>query len=382
MTVLELDQRLLGLPGWALDAQTPARYDEQRGSWQVFSYRDVLRVTKEDAKFSQAFGDPGSAELNYRVMWMADGQRHGDLRRLVREPFSRASLRQFEPGIRELTHQLLDAIEAHEGPFDVVAELAGPLPGRVICQIMGVDLAADTRFDAWLAEFVQAAAVHETVVQPDKARFFAELLKAHKQCPQGGLVDQLVAAQQVGVQVDGAPLDDRDIAAYLWGLPAAGKHTTCAGIASMLLILSEWGGWEELRANPGLRDGAIAECLRLCTPFPQVTARAIQAVSIAGHKVQPGEFVTAWFSAANRDPAQFPEPGTFDPWRRSRQHLAFAWGPHRCLGEPLALLEMRIVLDIVLDRWGSLHWKRDLPCGRVPGGLINGVSEAWMSRGK
>ena len=380
MTVMDLDPRLLGLPGWALDARTPVNYDEQRNSWQVFSYQDVLRVTRA-AEFSQAFGDPKSAELNYRVMWMADGQRHDDLRHLVREPFSRVSLHQLEPGIRALTHQLLDAIEAHEGPFDVVAELAVPLPGRVICQIMGVDLADDARFDAWLAEFVQAAAVHQTVVQEDKAQFFAALVEGRKQCPQGGLVDQLVTAQRAGAQVDGAPLDDTDIAAYLWGLVAAGKHTTCAGIASMLLILSEWGGWEELRANPGLRDGAITECLRLVTPFPQVTAQASQAVTIAGHEIQPGDFVTAWFSAGNRDPGQFPDPGTFDPGRRNSQHLAFAWDRHRCLGEPLALLEMRTVLDAVLDRWGSLHWKRDLPYGRVPGGLINGPSEAWMSPG-
>jgi cytochrome P450 len=381
MTVLDLDQRLLGLPGWALDARTPARFDDQRSSWQVFSYRDVRRVTRAGAEFSQAFGDPASAELNYRVMWMADGQRHDDLRHLVREPFSRASLRQLEPGIRELTNQLLDAIEAHGGPFNVVAELAGPLPARVICQILGVDVVADAQFDAWSAEFVQAAAVHQTVVQEDKTRFFADLVEGHRQCPQGGLVDQLVTAQQDGVHVDGAPLDDRDIAAYLWGLAAAGKHTTCAGIASMLLILSEWDGWKELRANPGLRDGAIVECLRLCTPFPQVTARAVQAVRIAGHEVHPGEFVTPWFSAANRDPDQFPEPDTFDPRRRNSQHVAFAQGPHRCLGAPLALLLMRNVLDAVLHRWGSVHWQRDLPYGRVPGGLINCVSEAWMSRG-
>ena len=383
MTTVIPDERLLGLPDLFLDARTPPFFSEERRSWQVFSYDDVVRLARDTSSFSQDFGNPASREPNDRVMWVADGRRHQDLRGLVREPFGRTALRALAPGVRALVDELMDGVESHDGPFEVVRELAAPLPGLVICQIMGLDLAADEQFKAWLAAFAAgSASVHETVVQTDKATFFAGLLAERKRCPQGGLVDQLVAAQQAGYQVDGQPLDDRDLIAYLWGLVAAGTHTTHAAITSTLLLLSEWSGWDALRGDPALRDTAIAECLRLCPPFPSIGALATQAVTFGDAQVQPGEFVTGWLSAGGRDPGQFPDPHAFDPYRRNSHHLAFAWGPHRCLGEPLALLELRAVVDAVLHRWGSLRWERDMPFTRAPLGMFNNVSEAWMSRGR
>lgn len=383
MTAVIPDQRLLGLPDPFLDSETRPFYSEEHRSWQVFSYSHVARLARDTSSFSQDFGNLDSGEPNDRVMWVADGRRHQDLRGLVREPFGRTALSALAPGVRALADELMDGVESHDGPFEVVRELAAHLPGRVICQIMGLDLAADERFKAWLAEFaVGSASVHETVVQTDKAAFFADLLAERKRCPQGGLVDQLVAAQQAGYQVDGQPLDDRDLIAYLWGLVAAGTHTTHAAITSTLLLLSEWGGWDELREDPGLRDAAIAECLRLCPPFPSIGARATQAVEFGDAKVQPGDFVMGWLSSAGRDRGKFPDPHKLDPHRRNGHHPAFAWGPHRCLGEPLALLVLREVVDAVVDRWGSLSWERDMPFGRAPLGMFNSVLEAWMSRGR
>jgi hypothetical protein len=379
MTSVIPDRRLLG--DAPVDADTRPFFDTGRGSWQVFSYDDVARLARDTACFSQAFGNPDSGEPNDGVMWVTDGQRHHDLRHLVREPFSRPALRELAPGIRALVNELMDGAESHGGPFEVVSELAAPLPGQVICQIMGLDLADDELFSAWLAEFATgSAAVHETVVQAGKAAYLGSLLAERKRCPAGGLVDGLVTAQQNGYQVDGQPLDDKDLVAYLWGLVAAGKHTTHAAISTVLLLLSEWGGWDELRSDPGLRDAAIAECLRLCPPFPSIGAVTVQPVTFGDAKIQPGEMVTGWLSSAGRDPGQFTDPHEFDPHRRNSHHAAFAFGPHRCLGEPLALLELRTVVDAVLDRWGSLRWERDMPFARAPLTMFNNVSEAWMSR--
>lgn len=379
MTDRPLDPALIGMPAQLIDSSTTPYNDADKSSWQVFSYEHVLQVVTDAEHFSQAYGDLTPEDPNVRVMWMADGARHRDLRNLVRDPFGSKALSQLEADIQAIVGQLMDAIGRHDGPFDLVSELAWPLPGRVICQIMGTDLAEDKRFDRWLTDFTAAVALHKTPEQADKGEFFAALLAERKQRPQGGLVDELIAAQGDGYTVDGAPLGDLDIVGYLWGLIAAGKETTAAGIANMLLILADWD-WAALRADPELRDGAIAECLRLCSPFPMVVARATAGVKLGPADVAPGEFVTAWLSAANRDPAKFPEPDTFDPRRRSNPHLAFAWGPHRCLGERLALLEMRIVLDAALERWPSLHWERSRPLERTLG-LTNSVRQAWMSPG-
>jgi cytochrome P450 len=381
MTSVMPDQRLLGPPGLPLDAGTPPYYDPDRRSWQVFSYDDVDRLARDAACFSQGFADPASTEPNDNVMWVTDGPRHHDLRRLVRDPFSRTALAGLAPGIRALTDQLMDDIERHGGPFEVVTELAAPLPGQVICQIMGLDLAANKQFGAWLSEFAAgSAAVHETIVQTDKAAFFADLLAERRRCPAGGLVDELIAAQAAGYQVAGQPLSDLDLIGYLWGLVAAGTHTTHAAIASTLLLLAEWGGWDELRADPGLRDGAIAECLRLAPPFPTIGAVATRPVTFGGVEIPAGQMVTGSLWSAGRDPARFPDPGLLDPRRpNTGQHPAFAFGPHRCLGEPLALQELRTVVYAATDRWAWLRWDRELPFGRAPLTMFNNVAVAWMS---
>lgn len=378
------DRVLIGLEPEFLDPSTEPYYDEKRRCWHVFSHEDVARVATDAGSFSQAFGDLTPGDLNGRVMWNADGPRHSDLRHLVREPFSRRRLRDLQPFIRETTGRLLDRVDKHGDPFEVVTALAAPLPGVVICQIMGLALTADEQFDRWLAEFTAASALHQTPEQLDKTRFFTELLAERKRHPGEGLADELIGAQQDGYQVEGKLLDDLDIAGYLWGLVAAGKQTTCAGIADMLLLLAERGAWDELRSEPGLRDTAIAECLRLCPPSPTIAARVRaetgDAVTFGGHQIPPGEVVTGWLSAASRDPVLFPDPDAFRLDRHPNPHLAFGWGPHRCLGEPLAQLEMRAVLDDVVERGWSPRWERTLPYGRVPG-FVNSVSEAWMSRG-
>lgn len=374
------DPRLIGMPAELVDSATRPYYDADTGSWQVFCYEHALQVLTDMDDFSQGYGDLTPDDPNSRMMWLADGARHRDLRNLVRDPFGSKALSHLEAVIRAVVGQLMDAIGRHDGAFELVSELAWPLPGRVICQIMGVDLTEDERFDRWLADFVAAVALHKTPEQADKGEFFAALLAERKQCPQGGLVDQLIAAQRNGYTVNGVPLDDLDIVGYLWGLIAAGKETTAASIASMLLILADSGDWAALRADPELRDGAIAECLRLCSPFPMLTARATADVKLGPADVAAGQFVTAWLSAANRDPSKFPEPSALDPRRHPNPHLAFAWGPHRCLGERLALLEMRAVLDAALERWPSLHWERSRPFERTLG-LTNSVRQAWMSPG-
>lgn len=372
------DQALIGLAPAFLDSATEPYYDSQRASHQVFSHAHVLRLTTDKTCFSQAFGDLTPGDPNSRMMWLADGRRHRDLRNLVRDPFGRQALDQLEPAILAITAQLMDSIECHDGPFEVFTELAAPLPGMVICQIMGIDLAHDKRFDRWLADFVAAAALHQTPEQTDKWAFFADLLAERKRHPQGGLVDALIAAQKDGHTVDGSPLSDADLIGYLWGMVAAGRETTAAAISNMLLILSEWD-WAPLRENPGLRGGAIAECLRLCSPFPMVMARATADVTFGTYQVAAGKFVTGWLSAASRDPAKFPQPDLFDPGRPPGPSPAFAWGPHRCLGERLALLEMRVVLDAALNRWPSLRWDRSRPYRRSIG-ISNRVAEAWMWR--
>ena len=120
---------------------------------------------------------------------------------------------------------------------------------------------------------------------------------------------------------------------------------------------------------------AIEESLRWYPAFPAVPVWAAQSVQFGETEIAPGDAVTGWISSANRDPAVFTQPNVFDIRRSPNPHLTFAKGLHVCLGAPLARLELRLVLDAVLDRLPGLQRRRNMPYTRILG-IVNRVTEA------
>src|ERR1022692_644312 len=368
----------LTLPAQFWEPATPAYFDVERHGWHLFSHADVLRAATDTAIFSQQFGDP-DAHPAHAAMWAADDPRHSDLKMIVADPFKPRVLAHLAPVIREIADDLIDGIvAAGTGRFEAVRAFARPFPSRVICLIMGVDLAEDARFTGWVDEFDSAATITMTPAQPDMVRYLAALLDARRRSPQGGLVDQLIAAQNAGHCVAGERLSDRDMVGYLWGLLAAGFDTTAAGMINTLLFLTEYGHLGELRADRTLLAGAIEESLRWYPPFPGIMVSAKADVSIGGQHVRAGDLVTGWVSSANRDPGVFSEPGTFDIRREPNPHLSFARGAHYCLGASLARLELRIATDAILERLPGLRWDSAQPFLRHLG-IVNRVEEAHFT---
>jgi cytochrome P450 len=370
---------LLSLPPAFWDPHSVPYFDAARGTWHVFSYADVTRVLSDGRAFSQTYGDP-DVHPNWAVMWAADDPRHADLRAIVSEPFTQSVLRGLAPRIEAIVEELIDRIvEAGSGRFEAVGALAKPLATRVICEIMGVDLADDARFARWVDE-ITSTPTFDLPAQPDMVAYFGDLLAERRARPDAGLVDKLIAAQRSGHLIAGQALIDRDLIGYLWGLLAAGSDTTATGLVNMLLFLSHYGHIAQLEADRDLVPGAIEESLRWYPPFPAVMGMANTDVRFGSHPVKAGEMATGWMTAANRDPAEFSDPDSFDISRKPNPHLAFAKGGHHCLGAPLARLELRIALRGVLDRLPGLRWDRDRPFKRTLG-IVNRVEEAHFSFG-
>ncbi|MEU0883697.1 cytochrome P450 [Lentzea sp. NPDC005914] len=362
MTVAHLPAR----PAKFFDPATEAHFDEQLDTWHVFSLADVQRVLSEEEHFSAGFGLTEEtrqlANPVFSGMWAADGQRHRDLRAAVADPFSPRVLSRLEQQIRAIVGELIDELPA-DG-FDVVPRLSRPLPARVICRVLGLDVSAEARMTEWLDDWFGTATSTSTVPQQaDMARFFADELDRQRARPGDGIIAELLDVQETGYLVDGRPMSDGDLVGYCAMLLSAGVDTVDATASNALLFLTEYGFWDSLRADPALLPGAIEETTRWYPVFPGVRRLARGDISLGGQEIRAGQWVTGWLTAANRDPGRYPDPGTFDIRRRTRS-LAFGHGAHHCLGVGLARLELRVLLEEAVRRLPLLRRETTAPLVR------------------
>jgi cytochrome P450 len=216
----------------------------------------------------------------------------------------------------------------------------------------------------WLDEWYETAVSTSTVpLQADMAQFFTEELDRHRAEPRDGLIDELIAVQATGYQVDGRPMSDWDLVGYCAMLLSAGIHSTAASISNALLFLTEHGCWDELRADPALIPGAVEEIFRWYPPFPGVRRLVLKDTTLGGHEIRAGQWATGWLSAVNRDPGRFPDPHKFDIRRRSRG-MTFGHGHHLCLGNGLVRLEQRVLLEEAVRRLPLLRRETGAPLER------------------
>ncbi|MEU3648708.1 cytochrome P450 [Lentzea sp. NPDC034063] len=362
MTVAHLPTR----PPKFFDPATEVHYDEQLGSWHVFSLADVQRVLSDVECFSSDYGltDESRPLANPLLsgMWAADGQRHRDLRAAVADPFSPRVMSRLETLIRAIAIELVDGLDP--GGFDVVTAIGKPLPTRVICHLLGLDPSAEERMTEWQERRYEDDATTNTVPpQTEMAEFFAAELERQRVEPGDGLIAELLAVQASGYLVDGRPMSDWDLVGYCAMLLGAGVDTTAATIPNAVLFLTEFGCWDELREDPSLIPGAIEETMRWYPVFPGPRRQVTRDVTIGGQEIKAGERVSGWLSAANRDPARYADPDTFDIRRRTRI-MTFGHGPHHCLGAGLARLEKRVLLEEMVRRLPLLRRETGAPLVR------------------
>jgi cytochrome P450 len=369
MTAIEQDA-LPRRPDHFWNPGTPVHFDEQLDTWHAFSHADVLRVLTDDKAFSAGYGLTDEtrpyAFPALSGMWGADGRRHDDLRAAVVDPFRRSVLESLSGDIRRIVTTLLDEVVASgAGEVEAVRMLARPLPSQVICRVLGLDLDYAERVHAWMDEVYRVASSTNTFpAQSDQVRCFEDLMAERRKAPQDGLVDELLAAQAAGYQVDGRPMSDWDLVGYFAMLLSAGVDTTSGGIGNALLFLTEYGHWEELRIDPSLIPNAIEETLRWYPAFPGVRRLVVADTELGGQKLTAGQWATGWLTSANRDPELFPNPDTFDIRRRPNRHLTLGFGVHHCLGASLARLELRILIEEAVRRLPKLRRIPDAPISR------------------
>lgn len=282
-----------------------------------------------------------------------DDPEHATQRRMLTAAFSVGQVATMRPFIERLVDELLDDLAVQPQPADLVEHLAEPLPSHVICEIMDLpteDSAfLNDRVNVWMdldsppAETAKATA--------DLAAYLENLVDTRTESLGDDLVSKLIRQHLLTAEISRG-----DFLSMLNVMIIGGFDTTANMIAlGTVLLLRHPDQMADLRANPDLMPGAIEEMLRYLSVAHHVAARVAKAeIEIRGVTIHDGDGVMASIPAANHDPEVFPEPERFDVRRDARDHVAFNFGIHQCLGQNLARLELQVVFTKLLERFPAL----------------------------
>jgi cytochrome P450 len=347
-----------------------------RPFWVVSRHADIQRVELDSATF---LNDPrlilSSIVDEERVMAMTGGQRrlsrslvdmdnpdHRHFRAMTQSWFSAKQMKQLEDQIRALARESCDAMAAKGGACDFVHDVAVWFPLRVIMATLG----APRSDEAFLMKITQEifgpqdpdtqrsadpTAIFETV--QDFSRWCDAITAERKANPTEDVATIIANA----TLPDGSPMGNLEAMSYYLIICTAGHDTTSSTSAAGLLeLIRNPDQMAKLRADPSLIAGAIDEFVRWASPVKHFFRTAAADAEVAGVSVKAGDALMMAYPSANRDAAVFDDPFAFQVDRRNaRLHLAFGYGPHVCLGQHLAKLEIRILFEELLARFDDIE---------------------------
>jgi cytochrome P450 len=319
----------------------------------VTSHDLAQQVLTDNIRFSSAGYATTIGQVMGRTILQMDPPEHLRHRALVAKAFRARVLDQWSDTIIGATiNELIDAF-AGAGHADLIPQLTFPFPVRVIARILGLPEADWPRFLRLSTELIAVMRNWDRAVAASRELrgYFGEIIADRRRTPRDDLVSQLIEAE-----VDGHRLSDDEIYPFLLLLLPAGAETTYRSSSNLLFgLLWNPAQLDAVRANRNLVPQAIEEALRWETPLLTVARSATQEVELGGVRIPSGGFVAVSLGAANRDPQRYADPDAFDIFRADKQHISFGDGAHRCLGMHLARLEMRVLLNAVLDRLPGLR---------------------------
>ncbi|UOY89351.1 cytochrome P450 [Bacillus glycinifermentans] len=345
------EDRLFPFPIYNRLRQTsPVRFDDDRKCWDIFAYEDVQYVLKTPKLFSSKRG----GDMQGKTMLTMDPPRHTSMRAIVNKAFTPKAVKQLESHIGEVTAFLLDeARDRH--PFDMVDNLAAPLPVIIIAELLGVPPEDRSMFKHYSDILVSGASdsSDEAVKLMSKRRkegneylkdYFKTIIKERKKSPKEDLISLLIQAE-----VEGEKLTEEELLGFCTLLLVAGNETTTNLIANAVRYLTEDANTQEtVRHDLSLVPHLVEETLRYYPPVQAIGRVAAQDTEIRGVPVAKGSSVISWVASANRDETKFDDPESFRLDRKSNPHMSFGFGIHFCLGAPLARLEANIALSHLL----------------------------------
>lgn len=336
----------------------PVFKDEGMRFWQVFRYEDVLSILTDYSRFSShAYDFMGGFLANSLIA--KDPPDHRKLRNLVNQAFTPRAVARLSDRVAQITQELLDAVR-HKGSMDIVADIAFPLPAKVIAELLGVPAEDWDIFQRWARmDGSDAPRGRESgqSMQDEMFSYFTKLLEERRRSPREDLISSLSVAE-----VDGERLSQTELLSFCTLLLAAGQETTKNLISNAIVCLTDYpASMQRLINEPALVPTAIEEILRYLPPVWFLFRQTKEDVELSGQQISANQVVLAWTASANRDSARFIEPERFDIERDPNRHLAFGHGIHFCVGAPLARLEAKIALPMMLQQLKNLQRVQGVP---------------------
>lgn len=365
--------------------------DANGGTWFIPRYRDVcagfldlrLSSSRKSAAAANQFPEAVRAEFDscQSVMreWLVlqDPPRHTALRKLMNRGFVRPILEAMRPRIQEVSDRLLDRAQA-EDTINFVDAFARPLPGQIVCDLLGVESSVQEDFMRWSEDIVSFGGSLGPSVDLfrramtsilDMIAYFEGVVPERRRKKGGDMISLLLRAEESGEVVSTA-----QVLANCVQLVFAGHETTRNLLANALhSLLSHPDQLQMLRDDPALMPNAVLEFLRFESPL-QLIRRVVDVdMEWCGVKMKAGDGLVLMTGSANRDPEAFESPDRLDIRRVPVRHLAFGHGIHRCIGAELAAIETEIGLTTVLRRYPRIRLA-DMEPERVMNPMLRGLS--------
>ncbi len=356
----------------AMRERDPVHRSLLANAWLFTRHADVDAILRDHRRFSS---DPRKGTLTSRqrkllppddefTLLFLDPPDHTRLRALVNKAFARRPVDALEPRIRAILASLLDGIDDPSG-FDLMEAVARPLPVIVIAEMLGVPPEDRARFSVWSAQ--RARLLEPTISMRERRAgdaaqrafddYFRAIVRDRRAAPRDDILSALAQ-----VEDEGERLTEREMLNLLRLLLIAGNETTTNLIGNgTLALLRNPGELERLRDDPGLIPAAVDELLRYDSPTQATFRRALADCEVGGFPLRRRDNIVVLLGAANRDPDAFDDPDRLDIGRDARSHLSLGRGIHHCLGDLLARLEGRIVLEMLLERFPRIGLRAERP---------------------
>jgi len=335
-------------------------------------YDDVKRVFADPVFSRAASSRPGAAVLTQsgkipHLMLNMDPPDHTRMRKLVARAFTTRAVERMRPRAQDVADELVDAMIAQGPPVDFVAAFAAPLPALVVSEMLGVPAADRDRLLDWLSVTLSIGAHPPERIQQvfgEVMTYLGGLIAAKRAVPADDLLSALIAARD-----EEDRLSEPELLYNAYLLISGGFETTAGLLANSVLVLDRHPDQRDLlRERPELIPAAVDELLRY-VPIAWCALQriALDDVELSGVKVPAGSSVVPMTYSANRDEALVEEPDRFDVTRPPMPHMALGHGVHRCLGAPLARLEIQTAFATLVRRLpdlrpagpeSELEWKR------------------------
>jgi cytochrome P450 len=346
------------------------------GFWSVTRYHDIVRVLRDPETFtSERFTNleevDEEQEEARRSLLETDGARHRALRRLLQGQFTPAAVAHYETFLRGLTATTLDNAFA-KGDFDFVREVASDFPINVLAKLLDVPVEDNKKLIDWgnrMIGFDDPEHADVLISNPESEKYrlvpfrspaalevfaYGDALAKERRGKKG---TDLVSVLVNGDMSDGVALSERDFHTNFLLLVVAGNETTRHTIShTMINLIKNPGQLRKLQENPELIPWAVEEFLRFASPVYHFRRTATKDIEMHGTKIKSGEKIVTWFASGNRDNAIFERADEFDVTRNPNEHMTFGrGGPHMCLGNALARIELRVMFEDLISRIDSME---------------------------